>query len=45
MFAVIGQKIYEKLRNSLDLLEAQGEYIGSEVVSNTEPFTTTNGWF
>ena len=45
MFAVIGQKIYEKLRNSLDLLQAQGEYIGAEVVSNTEPFTNTNGWF
>jgi hypothetical protein len=45
MFAVIGQKIYEKLRNSLDLLQAQGEFVGTEVVSNTEPFTTTNGWF
>lgn len=45
MFAVIGQKIYEKLRNSFDFLESQGEYLGSEVVTNTAPFDSTNGWF
>jgi len=45
MFAVIGQKIYEKLRISFDFLESQGEYLGPEVVTNTAPFDSTNGWF
>jgi len=45
MFAVIGQKIYDRLGLSLDFREAQQEFVGAEVISNTEPFTSTSGWF
>lgn len=45
MFAVIGQKIYDRLGSSLDFRLAQQEFVGAEVISNTEPFTSTSGWF
>lgn len=44
MFAVIGQKIYDKLSSSLSFMSANGDVIGSELISNTE-FNNTNNWF
>ncbi len=42
MFAVIGQKIVERLNLSVPYKEAQGE-LGSEIISNTT-FDNTDGW-
>ena len=44
MFAVIGQKIYDKLSSSLSFMSANGDVISSELITNTE-FNNAIGWF
>jgi len=44
MFAVIGQKIFQKLCDNLPFRVANGETIGNELVENTH-FNTTEDWF